>query len=165
MILKKEIDQVCTIHGGSNRVIREVNETRSEFDLHCLIVQQTGPEVSSTSTSPSQPRNIDPKVRLLNDCYAKTPVADRAILMMILTRRKGRHEQPAGRTITHRVEREDTEQVTRMCVGGRRKPPVPPHHDVPKTPVFTRQSQDVSTQPPLGFSPALSQCRQSTGNN
>jgi hypothetical protein len=71
MILKKEIDQVCTIHGGSNRVIREVNETRSEFDLHCLIVQQTGPEVSSTSTSPSQPRNIDPKVRLLNDCYAK----------------------------------------------------------------------------------------------
>lgn len=42
MILKiKEIDQVCTIHRGSNQVIREV-KTRSEFDLLWLIVQQAG---------------------------------------------------------------------------------------------------------------------------
>jgi hypothetical protein len=163
-----------------------VNKTRSEFNLHCLIVQQTGSQslihhhiylpispvrektvrsISRCSVTNDFCANIEPEVRLLNDCYAKVPVADRAILMMILTRRKGRHEQPAGRTITHRVEREGTEQVTRMCVGGRRKPPVPPHHDIPKTPVFTRQSQDISTQPPLGFSPALSQCRQGTGNN
>ena len=48
-------------------------------------------------------------------------------------------------------------KVTRMCVDSRRKPPVPPHHDISKIPVLTRQPQDVSTQPPLGFSkPCLS---------
>jgi hypothetical protein len=55
-------------------------------------------------------------------------------------------------------------KVTRMCVGSRRKPPVP-HHDIPKTPMLTHQSQDVSTQPPPGFFRALSQCRQGTGDN
>jgi hypothetical protein len=34
----KEIDQICTIHSGPNRVVLEVNTTRSVFDLHCLMV-------------------------------------------------------------------------------------------------------------------------------